>query len=150
MGRNFVLLFNGEFVSIESATLRANKANLLLRKDNGTWTQLTAKDANGNDVELFISKDEMPKHKREITLAKRLLKAIERNIGANPNVYPHKKFRVIRHKAVQFVKVECASFDKFEIMWDMDEVAKLNIDKEPVLQDFHSRSGIAPNTKWVV
>ena len=150
MGRNFDLLFNGEFVSVESAALRANKANLLLRKENGSWTQLTAKDENANDVELYISKDEMPKHKREITLAKRLHKAIERNIGANPNIYVHKKFRVIRHKAVQFVKVECESFEKFQIMWDMDEVAKLKISKEAVLQDFHSRTGVAPNTKWVV
>ena len=67
-GRRFDLVFNG---LSEIGAARANKANLLLRNADGTWRQLQSKDCEDKPVDLFISKDQMPKERREETLGKR-------------------------------------------------------------------------------
>ena len=148
--RNWDLFFNGNFASIESASLRANKANLLLRKPDGTWNKLHAKDPEGKDVELFISKDAMPKHKREITLTKRLFKAVERSFGTNKGMVFNKKFRTIRYKGIDFAKVCCKSFEVFEVQWIHEQVANIGLNREAILGDFHSHTGLAPNHAWSI
>jgi hypothetical protein len=150
-GRNWDLCFHGEFASVESAALKANKANLLLRNEDGSWEHLTAQGPEQEQIDLFISKDDVPKNKREFALTKRLFKCIERSHGTNNNsIYIHKQLRCIKHKKVEFAKVECESFEKFEVKWIQAVVEDLGLNKEDILKEFHSRTGLAPGHVWTV
>ena len=141
---------NGEFESLESVALRANKANLALRNMDGTWKELTTTGPENESITLYISKDDMPKQKREFALLKRLFKAIERSNGANPNLYIHKEFRVIKYKKEVLAQVEAESFAKFEAQWIPEVVQKAGLNKEVILKDFYSHTGLAPNHPWSV
>ena len=149
-GRNFELLFHSPFPSEETAGLRARKANLALQMPNNQWKKLYCKGPEGEDLELFISKDSMPKHKREFTLGKRLFKACERNIGENKGLEFKKSIRAVLFQGKVLAAVECSSFEEFKVQWKPTILAKSELDKAKVLSDFHSRSGITTGESWVV
>ena len=144
-GRNFQLVFNG---LPQFATNNATKANLSLRDSQGKWTQLQCNDAEGELTDIYIAKDQMPKHKRETMLGKRLLKAMEKNFGENRGLVFQRNSRTIAHKGKLVAKVEAESYDDVTVQWVMDVVGKLKLDKDAILTDFNSRIGSAPNVTW--
>ena len=151
--RKFDLVFNGAN-SGDTGARRANYANLLLRNEDRTWNKIFVKNPEGEDIELFISKDDSPKHNREITLGKRLEKAIKRAAGADREelFFFHKPSRSIKFKGKLLAKVEAESFEICEVMWlpkTLDE-AKLADKKDVIKEDFHSHTGVAPGASWVV
>ena len=102
--------------------------------------------------ELFISKDDSPKHNREITLAKRLFKAIEISYGTNKGFSFHRPSRQIKFKGRNVAKVECKSFEEFDVLWMPAniEASKITIDKKAILDDFNTRVGLAPSHAWCI
>ena len=150
LGRKFDLFFHGNPNTPDTGKKRAELANLSLRKSDGTWTKKFTKGPEDERVELFISKDDSPKANREITLGKRLFKAFEKVHGADKSIYFHKLAKTIKYKGKPVAKVECESFEKFDIKWIQDMVESLNLPKAEIIAEFHRHVGIAANHAWVV
>ena len=147
-GRNFELQFHGSTSHPDTGAKRAAMANLSLRNEDGTWRKLYTTGSKNVKLAMFISKDASPKHIRESTLAKRLSKAIERNIGEDNGVTFHRPSRTLKHEGRLLAKVECKSFEEFEVKWMLHALTASKINKEEVLKDFYSHVGIAPDCAW--
>ena len=144
-GRNFTLVFNGlPFFANKNAL----QSNLSLRDSKGVWKQLQTQDAEGEMADIYISKDQMPKHKRETVLGKRLLKALEKDFGENRGLVFQRNSRTIAHKGKVLAKVVANTYEDISVHWVMDLVDKLKINKDEVLEQFNSRVGSAPNVTW--
>jgi hypothetical protein len=154
LGRNFELFFNGEFQSPESAYLKANKANLSLKQEDGTWEKIYAIGPTKKQIELFISKDQTPQVKREFTLSKRLLACIEKSFSgftfSEKNIYIHRRLMCIKHGNIDLAKIFADSFENFTVKWNQTEVEALGLDKEALLSEFRSKTGLASNRTWTV
>ena len=147
-GRNFELQFHGSSTHPDTGAKRAAMANLSLRNEDGTWRKLYATGPKNVQLAMFISKDASPKHNREAILAKRLSKAIERNIGEEKGITFHRPSRTLKHNGRLLAKVECKSFEEFEVKWMLNALEASKINKEEVLKDFYSHVGIAPDCAW--
>ena len=147
-GRNFELQFNGSTSCPDTGTKRAAMANLSLRNEDGSWKKLHTTGPKQVKLALFISKDDSPKHNREATLTKRLSKAIERYIGEGKGVTFHRPTRTLKLDGRLLAKVECKSFEEFDVKWMLTALEASKINKEEVLRDFYSHVGIAPDCAW--
>jgi len=150
MGRNFSLQFHSNEDDPDTGRLRADMANLSLRKEDGKWDKLYVKGPENEDLELFISKDKSPKANRELTLTKRLKKAIDKIQGQNEAIYVHNISATIKHKKSQIARVRCQSFEKFDVEWIASNITDLKINKAEILKEFNSHVGIAPNHAWAI
>ena len=148
-GSELALEFDLVFKS-DLGVISAEEANASLRHKDGTLHNLTTKDPENKEIELFINKDQMPKHKREAILTKRLLKSIERVHGDSKGIYFHRNSRTLRFKGKQVAKVECKNFVEFDVFWIYDLVQETGIDKAAVVKDFRSHSGVAANVPWAI
>ena len=73
-GRRFSLLFSGDSLT---GARRAKKANLALRRDDGSWETIHVENANGQSVPLFVGPDKSPQTTARETLGKKLLHVVQ-------------------------------------------------------------------------
>ena len=143
-GRNFELTFLGP---PKDAAETARKANLTLKKGDGSWDKLQVKDSTDNVSDTFISKDLCDKYRRENTLVKRLLKIIKSTV-ADPDHYEFKwRTRAISYKNSPCVKIPANSFADFEILW-ADSFDLADFPKTAILAEFNKATGSEAGETW--
>ena len=79
----------------------------------------------------------------------RLFKAIEKSFGADRGIVFKKRSRTITFKDKLLARIECESFEKFEVLWIAKTIVDAKIDKPAILEDFFNHTGIAAGANWV-
>ena len=128
------------------AAKHVDRALRSLRRDDGSWTQLTAKDEAGESVNIYAGPDKSSKQVRTEIDSKKLHTIFQQ-------LYPGTKFHLLRRDGVISVNFKKLARvvpqpDKETIIeWDFDTASSVSIDKIVVSGDFRNISD-GSKTDW--
>ena len=123
-----------------------DRALLSLRRPDGSWTQLSAKDEAGATVNIYAGPDKSAKQIRTEVDSKKLH-------GILKDLYPTVAFRLQRREGLissqwkPLARVLPQPGGLSIVEWNFELAATLSIDKEQVSSSFRSH-GESTSTKW--
>ncbi len=147
MGRYFHVTFSGDALT---GARRAKKANLALRKPDGTWEELFCENAAKKKVALYVGPDKSPQQEAQEILAKRLLRTVE-ELYSEVQFSFDKKKNLVKANRLDFAVMVVKSREERAPKFCTPTLTELGIDKDAVLKkmDAGTRSHANPeDSNW--
>ena len=141
----WTVYFTGAYMS---AARRCKKALTSLRSPTGKWQNFDALQPDGSTTPMYINADKNGKQKSTEVLGKKLYKAAKET-HPTVNFYHIKKDGVLSVGRKRLVWVYPAADLTFQLWWDNDLVAELDIDKDKIKSQVEAMAAAANyETQW--
>ena len=111
------------------AAKNARKANLSLKKDDGSWTKLTCPTPAGPPSTLYIGKDENPRTQVQARHLKNIFNLLTDKLPGNAEVKSRRQDATIQIDKKDVAKVNATSYQDIKVEWKEDILLAHGLDK---------------------
>ena len=144
LGTRFTLSFNG---ANGLGARRAKKANFSMRREDGSWDNLSTKSAGAANVKVYISPDKSPQAITKERMGKKLVRAFA-EVHPGIKVFFQKKSGVLTSNYKPLATMVSDSADDERVGWNSALVVESEINKERIMEAFFSNARSAAPVQW--